>query len=121
MPTRDEAIQHTRSNVGPEHPDHSSIMSEVTFENIHLLSEKEGFLALIQHHLDAEKNPGDTVNTEESSDHQALFCTLSEKNLALSLARRVEDAYKGNHPLVEIHNPEDNEFYRITVTFRPQK
>jgi len=54
-----------------------------------------------------------TVNKKSDS----VVYEMMEKNLCLSIARHVVKAFKHHHPKMEIHNPEDNIFYRITIRF----
>lgn len=91
-------------------------LSTVHIHGVSNLPRREELLQNAHNHIEQYRNPGDDVRLEDQGD--TVTFRLTEKNLALSLAKHIVAAYKGNHASMEMHNPERNEFYRITVTLQ---
>jgi len=118
--------QHERSN--PMHDqdrtqkqknNHIVEASIVLFSNVHFLHNTTELIRHIQNIITAHGNADDEIKQENSSD--SIRYSMGEKNLALSIARNVEHAFKQYQPIVTIHNPVKNEFWRITVEFQKPK
>lgn len=92
-------------------------LSTVELHGMNNVATRQELLNLAHNHIDKYRNPGDDVRVEDMGD--AVTWHLAEKSLALSLAKNIAAAYKGNHPEVVHHNPDHNEFYRISVTLQP--
>jgi hypothetical protein len=125
---RDDAIAHTRNQVGPDpsHVDrtdheaagHAIAASTLRFVGVSHLPDPAELTGHVANLIRQHANAGDEISASRQ-DTDTIVYEMGEKNLALSIARHVEGAFKGFTPVVEIQNPEENEFYRITVTFHP--
>ncbi len=94
-------------------------LSIVEVRGVSVLAHRDELLQLAQNHIEQYRNPGDVVHCDDQGD--TVTYRLAEKNLSLSLAKRIAAAYKGNHPEMTVRNPERNEFYRIDVVLQPTK
>jgi hypothetical protein len=93
-------------------------LSTVELHGMDHVAQRQELLNLAHNHIEKNRNPGDDVRVEDQGN--TIIYRLTEKNLALSLAKNIAAAYKGNRPEMIVHNPDQNEFYRITVLFMPR-
>jgi len=91
--------------------------SYLTVEGVSLLPSQDDLMNLLKNHINKNGNQDDEINIEHDKAADTITCTMREKNLVKSLADNVCNAFKGNTPTCTYHNPENNEFYRATVTF----
>lgn len=93
-------------------------LSTLTFEHVSALSDPSELEHLI--HNAIEKNGRHTLSIIEGVETQGdrvVYSFTTEKRMLISIAHKVADAFKHLHPRVDVHNPRDNVYYRITVTF----
>lgn len=116
-----------KTGYNPAHPDlpkealqqRAVLESTVTFEQLSALHDVEELKHLVRNLIEKHRNVGETPKVTEGKN--AITYHFAEKNITLSIARNVERAMKHFHPTVTIHNPKDNEFYRITVRFEESR
>lgn len=128
MTNKKQVIAQTRSkrSADEEHKDLSKkqkkekgvLASFLVFKNVNLLRRPNELLSLVDNLIVKHQNRGEELDRKVDEKKGIITYDLMEKNLCLSIARHVEQAFKNHHPEVRIQNPEDNEFYRITVVFR---
>ncbi len=129
MDSRNRAISQSRSKTGTNpspkskdlasaQEDHAFIHeSTVNFLNVSSIANIDDLNNTIKNHIKQHGNTSDDINiTQIDANH--IQCTMQEKNLALSLAKAVQAAFKVGEPDMQMRNPDNNEFYRIDVTFK---
>ncbi|MDP3970587.1 MAG: hypothetical protein Q8P90_02710 [bacterium] len=111
----DEANQDTTNKQAEDQFINASYL---TVEGVSLLPNQDDLMNLLKNHIDKNGNPDDEINIEHDKSADTIICSMREKNLVKSLADNVCNAFKGNAPNCTYYNPENNEFYRATVTFK---
>lgn len=91
--------------------------SYLTIEGVSYVPNQEDLMNLLKNHVSINGNADDEIRIEQDASADTITCTMREKNLVKSLADNVCNAFKGNSPSCTYHNPDNNEFYRATVTF----
>ena len=128
MPNKQQVISQTRQNKSSDNKAHKDVTRQqknnqavspsfLTFAKVSILKNHDELYSLVSHVIQQHGHKDESV--ARSSDKRADTVTyeMVEKKLCLDVAHHIVDAFKHYHPVMEMHNPKDNEFYRITVNF----
>lgn len=131
MPGKQQVIASTRNQTNADQAhrdrtdkqaaDYATNISYVHFQNISVLHDKMELINHVENLIKKHQNTDEEVTVGHEEKRDRLTYQMAEKNLALSIARNVESAFKGFAPKIEVQNPANNEYYNILVTFSPKE
>ena len=129
MPNKSQVISQTRQNKrvneAHKHADDTKKQKQtmmvspsfLTFAKVSVLKNHDELYSLVSHVIKQHGHSDESVARSSDKRSDTVTYEMVEKKLCLDVAHHVVDAFKHYHPAMEMHNPKDNEFYRITVSF----
>lgn len=91
--------------------------SFLTFTKVSVLKNHDELYSLVSHIIKQHGHTDESVRKNADKKADTVTYEMVEKTLCLDIAHHVVDAFKHYHPNMEMQNPKDNEFYRITINF----
>lgn len=128
MPDKKQVISQTRQNKSSDNKAHKDstrlqknnkavFASFLTFSKVSILENYDELYSLVNHVIEQHGHKDENVKRNADKKADTVTYEMVEKKLCLDVAHHIVDAFKHYHPSMEMHNPKDNEFYRITVSF----
>ncbi|MDP3970112.1 MAG: hypothetical protein Q8P90_00260 [bacterium] len=96
--------------------DHDIHISTVKFSNVKAVENLEELLHLITNVI-KNYSKQSSMLAQMRAGSNTITCNLRNKKVAISLARKVSDAFKKYKPDVVVNKPKSQEYYDITVRF----
>jgi len=91
--------------------------SFLILEGISILDNQDELFSLVKNIVNKHSNWDEDMKMTIDKKSDCATYEMVEKDLCMTIARSVKKAFKHYNPQMEIHNPEDNVFYRIKVRF----
>ncbi len=96
--------------------DHDSYISTVKFMNVKKVEKQVELLNLLTNVI-KQHSKKEAVLVQAKTSANIIEYKVTRSRVAQTLARRVQEAFKHNHPEVTITEPNDGAYCTITVVF----
>ena len=128
MPNKKQVISQTRHNKSSDNKARKDATRQqkqnpavpasiLIFANVSALENFDQLNSLVSHVIKQHGHPDESVKRNVNKKTNTITYEMVEKTLCLDIAHHVNSAFKHYHPEMEMHNPKDNEFYRIIINF----
>lgn len=105
-----------RSTIRVRDRDHDTFISTVKFLNVKKVEKQIDLLNLLTHIIQLHSKTH-SVLVQAKTSANIIEYRVSNRRVAITMAKHVQSAFKHNHPEVSITEPKDRTYCTITVTF----
>lgn len=97
--------------------DHDVYVSTVKFLNVKKLERPAELMSLLTHIVKKHSSSTKTVLVQAKTSANIVEYRLSNRRVAITMAKQVQSAFKHNHATITITEPKDRTYCTIEVVF----
>ncbi len=98
--------------------DQDTYISTVKFINVKQVEKQAELLNLLTHII-KEYSTTKSILVQAKTSANTIEYRVTKRRAAITMAKKVQAAFKHHHPVVDITEPRNRTFCNVTVTFNP--